>query len=68
MLVRLYPKCGCCALRSAIIYTGHCRLNIEKKSGVGMYGLAGGWYRVASMIFPVVVSISTANASERKLS
>lgn len=38
------------------------------KSGVGIKFLAGGWYKVAIMIFPVCVVTSIASKSDKKLS
>ena len=38
------------------------------KSGVGMYGRAGGWYSVAMVTFPVTVITSMASMSEMKSS
>ena len=50
------------------MYTGMFLLKSWRKSGIGMKSLVGGWYRVAMIIFPVVVSTSMAKVSEMKSS
>lgn len=59
---------GWLTFKSAIMYADVLLRNIDMKSGIGKYCLAGGWYNVEMIIFPVAVSISTANVSDMKSS